>query len=59
VQREGAHVNHTWTEPGDYGVHLTTTGLDSTHADDTFKVHVSGKMPTDFNPARNRRFEQK
>ena len=59
VELEGARVSHAWTEPGDYSVRLTGTALESSHGDETFKVHVSGKMPTDFNPARNRRFEEK
>jgi alpha-galactosidase len=59
IDSEGIHVNHAWTEPGDYEVRLTATGIDSTSADQSFKVHITGRMPTDFVPASNRRFEEK
>jgi alpha-galactosidase len=59
IESEGAHVDHAWTEPGDYQVRLQATGIDSTSADQSFTVHIAGRMPTDFVPASNRRFEEK
>lgn len=59
VQLHGTHVTHAWTLPGDYKVHLTATGLDDTHAEKDFEVHITNYMPTAFTPQRNRRFEQK
>lgn len=59
VQLDGAQVTHAWTEPGDYEVHLSAIGLDGSHADKTFKVQVTGYIPSAFTPQRNQRFEQK
>jgi alpha-galactosidase len=59
IELEGRRARHAWTEPGDYTVHLTATGIDATRAEETFTVHITGKMPTDFNPGRNRRLEEK
>ncbi len=59
IESQGARASHAWTEPGDYEVRLKMTGLDSTPADQTFKIHITGKMPTDFVPASNRRSEEK
>jgi alpha-galactosidase len=58
VELEGARVSHTWTEPGDYEMHLAAIGLDGGRADQVFKVHITGKMSTDFKPALNKRYEQ-
>jgi len=59
IELEGQRVSHTWTEPGDYSVHLSATGVDSTHAEEVFAVRVTGKIATDFKPAQIRRLEQK
>ncbi len=59
VRIDGQQVTHAWTEPGDYDVHLIATGLDDSHADKTFHIHVTGYIPTAFTPQRNQRFEQK
>ena len=59
VQLEGPHASHAWTEPGDYEVQLTVNGLDHTHVEQSFRVHVAGSMSTVFTPNLNKRFEPK
>ena len=59
VEETGMHVSHAWTEPGDYQVHLTATGLDEKSTEKTFPVRVTGGISTSFNPALNQRFEEK
>lgn len=59
IEETGVHVSHAWTEPGDYEVHLTATGLDNKTTEKTFAVHITGGISTSFNPALNQRFEQK
>ncbi|MBW4025976.1 MAG: PKD domain-containing protein [Acidobacteria bacterium] len=55
---EAATTTHAWTEPGDYRVSLTATGLSHNHAGQSFTVHITGHISTGFAPARNRRFQQ-
>ena len=55
VSQEGSQVKHTYSEPGDYEVHLTATGLGSRTAEDHFQIRISGHMPTTFNPERIKR----
>jgi alpha-galactosidase len=57
VTSEGREVNHTYTEPGDYSVHLTASGLSGIDAEDHFELHISGHMPTTFDPANIRRYQ--
>ena len=59
TQLEGRQVSHAWTEQGDYEVHLTARDLDSGDINQTFKIHIGGKIATGFDPARNRRLEAK
>jgi hypothetical protein len=59
TQLEGNQVNHAWTEPGGYMVHLTAGGLDSGIASESFRIHIAGRIATDFNPGLNRRLETK
>jgi PKD repeat protein len=59
IRETGAQVSHNWTEPDDYQVHLTATGLDQKTADKSFTVHISGGISTSFNPSLNKRFEPK
>jgi len=57
VTQEGTPVNHAYTEPGEYDVHLTATGLSGLTADDHFQLHISGHMPTTFEPQNNKRYQ--
>ncbi len=57
VSLEGREVNHTYTEPGEYKVHLTATGLSGLTAEDAFNVHISGHMPTTFDPQNIKRYQ--
>jgi hypothetical protein len=59
VERKGTQVSHSWTQPGDYQVHVTASGLDDKTGENVFTVHVTGAISTSFHPALNRRFEQK
>ena len=55
VSQAGSQVKHTYTEPGDYEVHVTATGLGGRTAEDHFQIRISGHMPTTFNPERIKR----
>jgi len=59
VQADGAQVKHTWTEAGDYEIHLTATGLDDFQAEKNCRVHVTGHLPTVFTPSAKKRYESK
>jgi hypothetical protein len=54
---DGAQLTHVWTEPGDYEVHVTAAGLDSSHSEKTCTVRVTGHLPTVFAPAKNVRYQ--
>jgi hypothetical protein len=53
---DGSEVHHTYTEPGQYTVHLTAAGLDGLTAEQHFQVGISGHMPTTFDPPNIRRY---
>jgi alpha-galactosidase len=57
VEAEGEHVVHAWTQPGNYEVHLTATGLENITAEKTCTVHISGSISTVFDPAQIRRYK--
>jgi hypothetical protein len=57
VTQEGGEVNHAYTEPGEYKVHLTATGLGGLSAEDDFQLRISGHMPTTFDPQSIKRYE--
>jgi alpha-galactosidase len=57
VTLEGRDVNHTYTEPGEYKAHLMATGLSGLVAEDAFEVHISGYMPTTFDPQNIKRYQ--
>ena len=58
VTTEGADVNHAYTEPGEYSVHLVATGLSGLTVEDHFQVRISGHMPTIFDPQTNKRYQR-
>jgi alpha-galactosidase len=55
VSAQGSHVAHTWTEPGEYRVRVSATGLDGETASQEVAVRTVGYMSTVFAPARIRR----
>jgi alpha-galactosidase len=57
VTLEGSEVNHAYTEPGEYNVHLTSTGLRGLSAEDHFQLRISGHMPTTFDPQSIKRYQ--
>ena len=57
VTLEGADVNHAYTEPGEYNVHLVGTGLTGLNGEDHFQVRISGHMPTVFDPQSIKRYQ--
>ena len=57
VALDGKSATHAFTQPGDYEVHLTATGVDGLRADHHFRVHISDRKPAPFDPLKIRRFE--
>jgi PKD repeat protein len=57
VTGEGGEVNHAYTEPGEYNVRLTATGLSGLSANEQFQLRISGRMPTTFTPQKIKRYE--
>lgn len=55
VQKEGCQAIHTWTEPGEYQVHLAAKGLGGKITDEKFSIRIDGYMSTVFSPAQNKR----
>jgi alpha-galactosidase len=50
-------VNHAYTVPGEYDVHLTATSLNGLSAEDHFQVRISGHIPTRFDPPSIQRYQ--
>lgn len=57
VNLEGREVKHTYTERGEYDVHLTAAGLNGLNAEERFQVKISGHMPTTFDPQNFKRYQ--
>jgi alpha-galactosidase len=57
VTLEGSEVNHAYTEPGEYNVHLAATGLSGLGAEEHFVLRISGHMPTTFDPQSIKRYQ--
>jgi hypothetical protein len=57
ITSDGCEVNHSYTQPGEYDIHLTATGLGGIASEDRFQVHISGHMPTTFDPQNIKRYE--
>ncbi|MGB6472747.1 MAG: PKD domain-containing protein [Candidatus Sulfotelmatobacter sp.] len=57
VTVEGSKVNHAYTQPGGYDVHLVATGLNGLTGEDHFQMSISGHMPTTFDPQSIRRYQ--
>jgi len=54
---DGMNVYHAYTQPGEYHVHVTATGLGATTNSKTLTVSVSGNIATRFVPADKKRPE--
>jgi hypothetical protein len=54
---DGMKVQHAYTHPGEYEVHVTATGLDAITNSKTLTVSISGNISTRFVPADKRRRE--
>jgi alpha-galactosidase len=57
VTLEGSAVDHAYTQPGEYDVHLTATGLNGLSAEDHFQLPISGHMATTFDPQSIKRYQ--
>jgi len=55
VSLEGSEVKHTFTEPGEFSVAVTATGISGLNAEDRFQMRISGHMPTTFDPQKIKR----
>lgn len=55
VKVEGRCVTHAWTEPGEYQIQMTAKGLSGKSAEQRFKVRITGRMSTTFNPSAEKR----
>ncbi|MDE2262161.1 MAG: alpha-galactosidase [Gammaproteobacteria bacterium] len=55
VSAQGSRVTHTWTEPGEYRVRVSATGLDGKTAQKEVDVRTIGYMSTVFAPSDIRR----
>jgi alpha-galactosidase len=57
VTLQGNKVNHAYTEPGAYSVHLKVTGLSGLSSEDHFQISVTGHMQTTFDPPNIQRYQ--
>jgi hypothetical protein len=57
VKLEGSEVQHTYTDPGEYNVDLTATGLSGLTAEEHFQLLISGHLPTTFDPQSITRYQ--
>ncbi|MGA9931674.1 MAG: PKD domain-containing protein [Terriglobales bacterium] len=57
VTLEGSEVHHAYTEPGEYDVYLTATGLSGLSSGNHFQLRISGHMPTTFDPQNIKRYQ--
>ena len=55
VAAQGSRVAHTWTEPGEYPVRVSATGLDGKTAQKDIDVRAVGYMSSVFAPSGIRR----
>ena len=51
VSMQGSRVEHTWTEPGEYRVQVSATGLDGKKTQKEVDVRTTGYMSTVFAPS--------
>jgi hypothetical protein len=56
VTLEGREVSHAYTKPGTYQVVVTAIGLGGLSKDESFRLPVSGSVPTRFVAAEKQRY---
>ncbi len=56
VGADGAETAHAYTQPGQYTVSVTATGLNGSSALKTLGISVSGTVPTAYDPAAKERY---
>ena len=56
VTLEGPEVFHAYTKPGTYQVVVTASGLGGLSKDESFRLPVSGSVPTKFVAAEKQRY---
>jgi PKD repeat protein len=56
VAGDGAEVTHTYTQPGSYAVTVEATGLDKRSSTMTMTIAITGRVPTNYDPARKERY---
>ncbi|MGA7156465.1 MAG: alpha-galactosidase [Acidobacteriaceae bacterium] len=56
---QGGDVDHAYTESGDFDVRLAAEGLDGVTIHVSRHIHISGHLPTTFDPANIRRDQSK
>lgn len=54
---DGMEVHHAYTHDGEYDIHVTVTGLNAITNSKTFKLVVTGSIPTRFVPVDKKRPE--
>jgi alpha-galactosidase len=55
---DGFYVRHAYTQPGDYSVRATATGLEAMSTTKTITVKISGSIATRFVPSEKKRPEE-
>jgi alpha-galactosidase len=56
VSADGSEVSHAYTQPSQYTVTVTATGLNRRSAQRTLVISVTGRVPTAYNPAEKVRY---
>jgi hypothetical protein len=56
VSAGGAEVSHAYTQPGQYIVTVTATGLNGRTAGNTLAISITGTVPTVYDPAGKERY---
>ena len=57
VTSDAKETAHTYTEPGDYVVSVTGTGIGGLSATERFQLRISGHLPTTFDPPNIKRYQ--
>lgn len=57
VTLEGRSATHAFTQPGNYDVRLTATGVDGLRLVDHCRVRISERKPTPYDPMKIRHYQ--